>query len=84
MHEFVLKGKDGLLKEVQRAVIKPYAYSIVFRVDVAAAEFRQIKGVQTILLSLLTADEMYISRVVLRTIKFMAHGQGMYDGFQTY
>ncbi|KAI9290273.1 hypothetical protein BC943DRAFT_10443 [Umbelopsis sp. AD052] len=43
--------------------------------DVAAAEFRQIKGVQTILLSLLTADEMYISRVVLRTIKFMAHGQ---------
>jgi hypothetical protein len=44
---------------------------------VAAAEFRQIKGVQSILLALLSADEMYISRVVLRTIKFMAHGQGM-------
>ncbi|KAM3582119.1 hypothetical protein VKS41_005548 [Umbelopsis sp. WA50703] len=43
--------------------------------DVAAAEFRQIKGVQSILLALLSADEMYISRVVLRTIKFMAHGQ---------
>ncbi|KAG2186582.1 hypothetical protein INT44_002806 [Umbelopsis vinacea] len=50
--------------------------------DVAAAEFRQIKGVQTILLSLLTADEMYISRVVLRTIKFMAHGQGIEEQFR--
>lgn len=57
---------------------------MVCLVDVAAAEFRQIKGVQTILLSLLTADEMYISRVVLRTIKFMAHGQGMYDMATTY
>lgn len=56
------------------------AYSPAYYVDVAAAEFRQIKGVQAILLSLLTADEMYISRVVLRTIKFMAHGQGMYHG----
>ncbi|RUS26433.1 armadillo-type protein [Jimgerdemannia flammicorona] len=43
--------------------------------DVSPRLFRQIKGVQTILLTLLGADETYISRVVLRTVKFMAHGQ---------
>ncbi|KAG0182048.1 hypothetical protein DFQ29_006028 [Apophysomyces sp. BC1021] len=43
--------------------------------DVAADKFRDIKGVHTILASLLSADEMYIARVVLRTVKFMAYGQ---------
>ncbi|EIE77637.1 hypothetical protein RO3G_02341 [Rhizopus delemar RA 99-880] len=43
--------------------------------DVAADKFRQIKGIHTILSSLLSAEEMYISRVILRTIKFMAYGQ---------
>ncbi|RUS21036.1 hypothetical protein BC937DRAFT_93802 [Endogone sp. FLAS-F59071] len=47
--------------------------------DVSQHLFRQIKGVQTILLTLLGADEVYISRVVLRTIKAMAQGQ---DTFQ--
>ncbi|KAI8333176.1 armadillo-type protein [Chlamydoabsidia padenii] len=42
--------------------------------DVASKEFRAIKGIHTILASLLSAEEMYISRVVLRTIKFMAYG----------
>ncbi|KAI7867038.1 hypothetical protein BDF14DRAFT_1807873 [Spinellus fusiger] len=43
--------------------------------DVAADEFRKIKGVHTILASLLSAEEIYISRIVLRTVKFMAYGQ---------
>ncbi|KAF7728688.1 hypothetical protein EC973_005725 [Apophysomyces ossiformis] len=43
--------------------------------DVAADKFREIKGVHSILASLLSADEMYIARVVLRTVKFMAYGQ---------
>ncbi|KAI8083959.1 uncharacterized protein B0P05DRAFT_535605 [Gilbertella persicaria] len=48
--------------------------------DVAADKFREIKGIHTILSSLLSAEEMYISRVVLRIIKFMAFGQ---DKFRT-
>lgn len=43
--------------------------------DVVADKFRQIKGIHTILSGLLSAEEMYISRVILRTIKFMAAGQ---------
>ncbi|CAO3652222.1 unnamed protein product [Mucor fragilis] len=43
--------------------------------DVAADKFRDIKGIHAILASLLSAEEMYISRVILRTIKFMAFGQ---------
>ncbi|KAI8639010.1 hypothetical protein BD408DRAFT_485133 [Parasitella parasitica] len=43
--------------------------------DVAADKFRKIKGIHAILASLLSAEEMYISRVILRTIKFMAFGQ---------
>lgn len=43
--------------------------------DVAADKFREIKGIHAILASLLSAEEMYISRVILRTIKFMAFGQ---------
>ncbi|KAI8370486.1 uncharacterized protein BYT42DRAFT_582594 [Radiomyces spectabilis] len=43
--------------------------------DVAAGKFRDIKGVHVILAGLLSAEEMYISRVVLRTVKFMAYGQ---------
>ncbi|KAL0073218.1 armadillo-type protein [Phycomyces blakesleeanus] len=43
--------------------------------DIAADEFRNIKGVHNILASLLSAEEMYISRIVLRTVKFMAYGQ---------
>lgn len=43
--------------------------------DVAADKFRQIKGIHTVLAGLLSAEEMYISRVILRTIKFMATGQ---------
>ncbi|KAI7854060.1 armadillo-type protein [Circinella umbellata] len=43
--------------------------------DVAAQQFREIKGIHTILNGLLGAEEIYISRVVLRTIKFMAYGQ---------
>ncbi|KAI9019287.1 armadillo-type protein [Phycomyces nitens] len=43
--------------------------------DIAADEFRRIKGVHNILASLLSAEEMYISRIVLRTVKFMAYGQ---------
>jgi hypothetical protein len=42
--------------------------------DVATDQFRNIKGVHGILAGLLSAEEMYISRVILRTIKFMAHG----------
>ncbi|ORZ25938.1 hypothetical protein BCR42DRAFT_314848 [Absidia repens] len=42
--------------------------------DVASNQFRAIKGIHTILAGLLSAEEMYISRVVLRTIKFMAYG----------
>ena len=44
--------------------------------DVAAQQFREIKGIHAILNGLLGAEEIYISRVVLRTIKFMAYGQG--------
>ncbi|KAI9244676.1 hypothetical protein BDA99DRAFT_528851 [Phascolomyces articulosus] len=43
--------------------------------DVAAQQFREIKGIHAILNGLLAAEEIYISRVVLRTIKFMAYGQ---------
>ncbi|KAG2206826.1 hypothetical protein INT47_007582, partial [Mucor saturninus] len=43
--------------------------------DVAADKFREIKGIHVILAGLLSAEEMYISRVILRTIKFMAYGQ---------
>lgn len=43
--------------------------------DVAADKFREIKGIHTILAGLLSAEEMYISRVILRTIKFMAYDQ---------
>ncbi|KAI9262013.1 armadillo-type protein [Sporodiniella umbellata] len=43
--------------------------------DVAAEKFRQIRGIHTILSGLLSAEEMYVSRVILRTIKFMAYGQ---------
>jgi hypothetical protein len=73
MHEFVLKGIYSLWRNIELHTILMY----FFFSDVAAVEFRQIKGVQSILLALLSADEMYISRVVLRTIKFMAHGQGI-------
>ncbi|KAI8371916.1 hypothetical protein BD560DRAFT_395831 [Blakeslea trispora] len=48
--------------------------------DVAADRFRRIKGIHTILAGLLSAEEMYISRVILRTIKFMAFGQ---DNFRS-
>jgi hypothetical protein len=47
-------------------------------IDVASNEFRAIKGIHTILAGLLSAEEMYISRVILRTIKFMAYGDGTY------
>ncbi|KAI9480390.1 MAG: hypothetical protein EXX96DRAFT_562409 [Benjaminiella poitrasii] len=43
--------------------------------DVAADQFREIKGIHAIMAGLLSAEEMYISRVILRTIKFMAFGQ---------
>ncbi|KAI8091717.1 hypothetical protein BDF21DRAFT_410072 [Thamnidium elegans] len=43
--------------------------------DVAADKFRKIKGIHVILAGLLSAEEMYISRVILRTIKFMVYGQ---------
>ncbi|KAI7904924.1 uncharacterized protein BX663DRAFT_501050 [Cokeromyces recurvatus] len=43
--------------------------------DIAADKFREIKGIHTIMAGLLSAEEMYISRVILRTIKFMAYGQ---------
>ncbi|KAI8070067.1 hypothetical protein BC940DRAFT_296883 [Gongronella butleri] len=43
--------------------------------DVATDQFRAIKDIHTILAGLLSAEEMYISRVVLRTIKFMVYGQ---------
>ncbi|KAL0080981.1 hypothetical protein J3Q64DRAFT_1701502 [Phycomyces blakesleeanus] len=49
--------------------------NILRRSDIAADEFRNIKGVHNILASLLSAEEMYISRIVLRTVKFMAYGQ---------
>ncbi|KAI9314574.1 hypothetical protein BX666DRAFT_2029445 [Dichotomocladium elegans] len=42
--------------------------------DVAAQQFRDIKGLHGILNGLLAAEEVYISRFVLRTIKFMAQG----------
>ncbi|KAI9302216.1 hypothetical protein BJ944DRAFT_290330 [Cunninghamella echinulata] len=42
--------------------------------DVASDQFRSIQGIHTILAGLLSADEMYISRVILRTVKFMAYG----------
>ncbi|KAI8329366.1 hypothetical protein EDC96DRAFT_529431 [Choanephora cucurbitarum] len=48
--------------------------------DVDADRFRRIKGIHTILAGLLSAEEMYISRVILRTIKFMAFGQ---DNFRS-
>ncbi|ORX61318.1 hypothetical protein DM01DRAFT_1280621 [Hesseltinella vesiculosa] len=43
--------------------------------DVATDQFRAIKDIHNILAGLLSAEEMYISRVVLRTIKFMVYGQ---------
>ena len=48
--------------------------------DVDADRFRKIKGIHTILAGLLSAEEMYISRVILRTIKFMAFGQDSFRG----
>ena len=69
MHEFVLKGKKATYLETRRGVSW-------YPIDVAAQQFREIKGVHGILNGLLAAEEIYISRVVLRTIKFMAYGQG--------
>ncbi|KAI7884559.1 ARM repeat-containing protein [Lichtheimia hyalospora FSU 10163] len=43
--------------------------------DVALQSFREIRGLHSILNALLGAEEIYISRVVLRTIKYMAYGQ---------
>lgn len=42
--------------------------------DVAADQFRELKGVPSILTRLLSAEEMYISRIVLRTLRYMAYG----------
>jgi hypothetical protein len=46
--------------------------------DIAADKFREIKGINTILAGLLSAEETYISRVILRALKFMAAGPEAY------
>lgn len=56
---------------------------LLYGIDVASNEFRAIKGIHSILAGLLSAEEMYISRVILRTIKFMAYGDGTYTDGKT-
>ncbi|KAI8975025.1 hypothetical protein BDF20DRAFT_822210 [Mycotypha africana] len=48
--------------------------------EVAVDQFRAIKGIHAILTGLLSAEEMYISRVILRIIKFMAFDQQEFKG----
>ena len=76
MHEFVLKGKRKNYLICFKYESQYWELIGLLVLDVAAQQFREIKGIHTILNGLLGAEEIYISRVVLRTIKFMAYGQG--------
>ncbi|KAI8993197.1 hypothetical protein BDB01DRAFT_716414 [Pilobolus umbonatus] len=65
-----LKGDDGELIYWAAGLMHEFVMQ-----NIASDQFREIKGIHAILMGLLSVDEIYISRVALRVIKFMSSGQ---------